>query len=101
MTRIPRWQQWSEQACYHLMDRGHNRDTVFHDDEDRAPSRAGDGLVSDLGTVALRCIPLLPEGLQGFDVDRDPLVAMVVACFTAIGAKDVQALARPVEDDGD
>lgn len=65
----------------------------------RAHSRAGEGLVIGRGTVALGCIPLLPEGLQGFDVDRDPLVAKVVACFTAIGAKDVQALARPVGED--
>lgn len=67
----------------------------------RAHSRSGDGAVSERGTVALACVPLLPEGLQGFDVDRDPLVAKVVACFTAIGAKDVVTLARPVdEDDG-
>jgi hypothetical protein len=65
----------------------------------RAHSRAGDGLASDRGMVALACVPLLPESLQGFDVDRDPLVAKVVACFAAIGAKDVAALARPVGDD--
>jgi putative transposase len=35
MTRIPRWRQWAESACYHLMNRGHNRDTIFRDDEDR------------------------------------------------------------------
>jgi putative transposase len=35
MTRIPRRQQWAEAACYHLMDRGHNRETVFQDDLDR------------------------------------------------------------------
>jgi hypothetical protein len=64
--------------------------------KERVHSRAGAGLVSDRGTVALACIPLLPEELQGFDVDRDPLVAKVVACFSAIGAKDVEALARPV-----
>lgn len=67
----------------------------------RTHSRSGDGLVSDRGTVALACVPLLPEGLQGFEVDRDPLIAKVVACFTDIGTKDVVALARPVdEDDG-
>jgi hypothetical protein len=67
----------------------------------RVHSHAGDGLVADRGTVALACVPLLSEGLQGFDVDRDPLVANVVACFTAIGAKDVVAMARPIdEDDG-
>ena len=67
----------------------------------RAHSRAGDGAVSDRGTVALACISLLPEGLHGFDVDSDPLVKKVVACFTAIGAKDMEALAQPVGvDDG-
>ena len=65
----------------------------------RAHSRAGAGLVSERGTVALASVALLPENLQGFGVDRDPLVAKVVACFTTIGAKDVQALARPVGDD--
>lgn len=65
----------------------------------RVHSRAGEGFVSSRGTVALACVPLLPESLPGFDVDRDPLVARVVACFAAIGAKDVQALARPVGDE--
>jgi hypothetical protein len=40
MPRIPRRRQWTDPACYHLMDRGHNRETVFHDDEDRASSSA-------------------------------------------------------------
>jgi hypothetical protein len=65
----------------------------------RAHSRTGNDLQLDRGTVALAFIPLLPENLQGFDVDRDPLIAKVVARFTAIGAKDVEALARPVGDD--
>ncbi len=30
-----RW-QWTEAACYHVLNRGHARETVFHDDEDRA-----------------------------------------------------------------
>src|SRR5437870_3620615 len=36
MPRLPRRWQWTEAACYHLMDRGHNRESVFADDEDRA-----------------------------------------------------------------
>jgi putative transposase len=36
MPRKPRCRQWTETACYHLMDRGHNREIVFADDEDRA-----------------------------------------------------------------
>lgn len=36
MTRVPRRWQWADEACYHLMDRGHNREAVFRDDEDRA-----------------------------------------------------------------
>jgi len=35
MPRTPRRCQWTEEACYHLMDRGHNRETIFADDEDR------------------------------------------------------------------
>ena len=36
MPRIARCWQWTQAACYHLMDRGHNRQAVFLDDEDRA-----------------------------------------------------------------
>ena len=32
---MPRKQQWAEEACYHVMDRGHNREAVFADDADR------------------------------------------------------------------
>src|SRR5690242_9653075 len=35
MPRTPRRWQWTEAACYHVMDRGHNRETIFADDEDR------------------------------------------------------------------
>jgi hypothetical protein len=35
MPRTPRRLQWTEEACYHLMDRGHNREPIFADDEDR------------------------------------------------------------------
>jgi hypothetical protein len=67
----------------------------------RVHSGSGDGLVFDRGTIALACIPLLPTDHQGFDVDRDPLVAKVVECFTAIQAKDLEALARPIGDNDD
>jgi putative transposase len=36
MPRQPRRLQWTEEACYHLMDRGHNRETLFGDDVDRS-----------------------------------------------------------------
>jgi putative transposase len=36
MPRVPRRYQWASEACFHLMDRGHNREEVFTDDEDRA-----------------------------------------------------------------
>ncbi len=36
MPRVARRRQWTDPACYHLTDRGHNRETVFHDDADRA-----------------------------------------------------------------
>ena len=35
MPRIPRRLQWASEACFHLMDRGHNREAIFADDEDR------------------------------------------------------------------
>ena len=35
MPRKPRRLQWTEAACYHLINRGHNRECVFADDEDR------------------------------------------------------------------
>jgi hypothetical protein len=65
----------------------------------RAHSRAGEGLISDRGTVALACITLLPQNLEGFDVDRDPVVSKVVDCFTAIRTKDLEILARPIGGD--
>jgi putative transposase len=35
MPRRPRREQWTEAACYHLINRGHNRETVFACDDDR------------------------------------------------------------------
>ncbi len=32
MPRAPRRQQWAEEACYHVLNRGHNREA---DDADR------------------------------------------------------------------
>src|SRR5262249_20639725 len=34
MPRVARHRQWTEAACYHLLNRGHNRDTVFADETD-------------------------------------------------------------------
>jgi hypothetical protein len=34
MSRVPRRWQWTAEACEHLMDRGHNREPLFLDDED-------------------------------------------------------------------
>jgi putative transposase len=31
----PRRNHWTEEACYHVLNRGHNRQAVFDDDEDR------------------------------------------------------------------
>ena len=39
MPRQPRHTQWTDAACYHVLDRGHNRETVFLDDQDRAQFR--------------------------------------------------------------
>ena len=35
MARTPRKFQEAHSACYHLMNRGHNREAVFADTEDR------------------------------------------------------------------
>jgi hypothetical protein len=32
MTRVARAQQWTEAACYHILNRGHNREIIFPDD---------------------------------------------------------------------
>jgi hypothetical protein len=66
----------------------------------RAHSLAGGGVVREPGTVALARIPIFAENQQDGDVDRDALVAQVVAAFTAIRADDVEALARGVGDEG-
>jgi len=70
---------------------------------DRAYSRGGSGVMRnwETGSVALACIQVLDKNLQGFDVDRDPLVAKVVGAFTALRADDVEIMARGVggEDD--
>src|SRR5437016_4380764 len=36
MPRAARRRGLTEAACYHVLNRGHARETVFHDDEDRA-----------------------------------------------------------------
>ncbi len=35
MPRALRRQQWTDEACYHVMNRGHNRERIFGDDDDR------------------------------------------------------------------
>ena len=34
MGRVPRRNHWTKEACYHLMNRGHNREAIFVTDED-------------------------------------------------------------------
>jgi len=36
MPRRPRRAQWTDATCYHVMNRGQNRATIFSDDQDRA-----------------------------------------------------------------
>ncbi|HYV40081.1 MAG TPA: hypothetical protein VE988_30625 [Gemmataceae bacterium] len=62
----------------------------------RAHSRAGGGLVSDSGTVALGRIPILPVDLVGFEVDREPLVESVVQSFSAILNNDIEGVFHAV-----
>lgn len=35
IPRLPRREHWTEAACYHILNRGHNRDTIFIDAGDR------------------------------------------------------------------
>ena len=35
MPRRPRAWLWTDAACYHVINRGHARETIFHDDSDR------------------------------------------------------------------
>src|SRR5262249_49683472 len=35
MSRTVRRQLWTNAACYHVLNRGHARETILHDDEDR------------------------------------------------------------------
>jgi putative transposase len=35
MPRAARHRLWIEAACYHVLNRGHARETIFHDDDDR------------------------------------------------------------------
>jgi hypothetical protein len=35
MPRTPRRWLWTEAVCYHVMNRGHNREAIFSDGEDR------------------------------------------------------------------
>ena len=65
----------------------------------RANSLAGGGVVRDPGSVALARIPVFAENQQGGDVDRDALVAQVVAAFTALRADDMEALIKGVGDE--
>jgi putative transposase len=36
MPRTPRHHLWTDAACYHVLNRGHARETIFHDDQDRS-----------------------------------------------------------------
>lgn len=67
----------------------------------RAHSRAGGGVVSDPGTVALASIPIFFGDEQDGVVDRDALVAKVVSAFSLIRAEDVLALARNASEGDD
>jgi hypothetical protein len=35
MPRVPRSRQHAASACYHVINRGHNRERILDDDEDR------------------------------------------------------------------
>src|SRR5438094_9387513 len=42
MPRRPRRTCWTDAACYHVMNRGQNRATIFADDNDRVWSKNSD-----------------------------------------------------------
>jgi hypothetical protein len=68
----PRKQQWSEEACYHVMNRGHNHERIFAEDDDRRGfldlhARSLDlGLSSD-GTAVHRFAQTTPVQKAGSD----------------------------------
>ena len=35
MPRVARRRLWTPAACHHVLNRGHARETIFHDDDDR------------------------------------------------------------------
>lgn len=49
-------------------------------------------LSMSLGSVGLDNIPLVPDGLDGFDVDREPLIEKATQAFRAITVQDLDAL---------
>jgi hypothetical protein len=59
-------------------------------------SRAGEWLFSDRGAVALACIPIKAQPTEGFDVDREQLIAEVMKTIARIGAKETKAIAKYV-----
>ena len=64
--------------------------------DDWPHSRSGGGLVTDSGTVAFSCIPVIALPAGSFDVDRDPLITEVIAAFARINAEQTVAIANSV-----
>ena len=58
----------------------------------RVSSCSGNGVVISSGCVALAQLPILPNGFQGFDIDRDPLVHQVEQVFAAFTPQEVQSI---------
>ena len=52
MPRTPRKRQWTDEACYHVMNRGHNRERIFGDDDDRRQFlRGNSGILRGRGVL--------------------------------------------------
>jgi hypothetical protein len=65
--------------------------TLEHILQNRAKVRSQD-VGWSRGTIGLDRIVVMPENLEGFDVDREPLIEQVQQAFRAFGPQDLDAL---------
>ncbi len=57
MGRMPRRNEWAEEACYHLMNRGHNREAVSSMTKTATPSWAW--WIGTASALASGCITIV------------------------------------------
>jgi hypothetical protein len=89
MPRTPRKQQWTDEACYHVMNCGHNREQIFGDDDDRRQFLRL--LVRYQERYALRLYHYCLMGLWGHPHSPGPETGWSLplphACGSRLGAK--------------